>query len=319
MSTNRRILYLDQNKWVDIARAVTYPDQNPQHRAVLELLVREATAGRIIVPLTQTNIYETHKINVEERRFILADTQARLSQGKVFCGRHRRLEVEVIDVMRAAYGLERLPRADDWFLSDVFFEAALDWHDPRFDETVSPRFAEAVKANPPHFLFNHLMETPDEVRRKAVQKFTEGAEKLKALIEERRRRDAGESLSMRRRIYSATLVANELDVILGFLKKAGLPTKDEREVMEKCAQKLITDAPSYDVEVEITLKIEAQPRPVTENDFRDMQTFCTVIPYADIVIGENNFINMARQAGLGKKYETDLLTDLAGLPEILGG
>lgn len=314
-----RIICLDQNKWVDIARTVAYPDKNPRHRAVLELLVCEAQAGRIMVPLTQANIYETHKINDEQRRFILADTQARLSQGKVFCGRRRRLETEIIDVMRAAYGLPTLPRVDDWFLSDVFFEATLDWDDLRFNGMVSSRFAEAVKANPPYFLFNYLMETPEKVRRKAVQQFSEGASKLKALIEERKKRDAGESLAMRRRIYSATLIANELDVILGFVEKAGLPTKDEREVMERCAQAIVTDVPAYHVEAEITLKIEAQSRPVTENDFRDMQTFCTVIPYADIVVGENNFTNMARQAGLNTKYETRLLTDVTGLLEALGG
>ena len=52
-----------------------------------------------------------------ERRFVVAYTQATLCQGKVFRGRHKRLEVEIIDVMRAAYGLESFPRTDDWFLS----------------------------------------------------------------------------------------------------------------------------------------------------------------------------------------------------------
>jgi hypothetical protein len=311
------IIYLDQNKWVDVARAVKYPNKYPEHRAVLETLVKEAESGRIIVPLTQTNIYETHKINSTERRFDLADTQARLSQGKVFCGRRRRLEIEVIDVMRAAYGLESLPWADHWFLSDVFFEATLDWDDQRLGGIVSSRVFEAMKQNPPKFLFDYLMNTTDEVRTTAAKNFTEGSEKLKQLIEERRKRDAGKSLSMRRRIYSATLAANELDVILGFAKNAGLPTQDENDVLRKCVRKLITDAPIYYIEREITLKIEAQPRPVTENDFRDMQTFCAVMPYADVVIAENQFSNLAKQAGLDKKYQTQVLTNLSSLQDVL--
>jgi len=52
-------------------------------------LSRIADPGRIIVPLTQTNIYETHKINDPQRRHDLAYVQVTLSQGRAFRGRHR--------------------------------------------------------------------------------------------------------------------------------------------------------------------------------------------------------------------------------------
>lgn len=32
--TNAKIVYLDQNKWIDLARAVKYPDEKPEMRAV---------------------------------------------------------------------------------------------------------------------------------------------------------------------------------------------------------------------------------------------------------------------------------------------
>jgi hypothetical protein len=91
-----RIVYLDQNKWIDLARAAKYPAENSETRAILELLCAEAAAGRAVLPLTATNIYETHKINDPERRFDLAYTLATLSAGRVFRGRHKRLEVEVM-------------------------------------------------------------------------------------------------------------------------------------------------------------------------------------------------------------------------------
>jgi hypothetical protein len=84
-----QIIYLDQNKWTDLSRAVKYPVDHPELRTVLEVLVEEAKAGRIIVPLTQTNIYETHKINDPQRRHDLAYVQVTLSQGRAFRGRHR--------------------------------------------------------------------------------------------------------------------------------------------------------------------------------------------------------------------------------------
>jgi hypothetical protein len=50
-----------------------------------------------------------------------------LSQGQVFRGRLKRLETEVTDVLRGAYGLQRAEHSPHWFLSNVFFEATLEW------------------------------------------------------------------------------------------------------------------------------------------------------------------------------------------------
>jgi hypothetical protein len=139
------IVYLDQNKWIDLARAFKNPDGYSEHYSVLEKLVEGAKAGRLIVPLTQSNIYETRKISDAGRRHDLAFAQATLSQGRVFRGRHKRLEVEATDVMRRAYGLEPLPRAPNWFLSNVFFEATVEWEDDRLAGIVSSRVFEAIQ------------------------------------------------------------------------------------------------------------------------------------------------------------------------------
>ncbi len=90
-----KILYLDQNKWIELARGVKSPDNFPSQYAVVETLVREAKAGNIVIPLTFANLYETQKIGNIERRKHLAWVQSTLSQGKVFRGRHERLRVEV--------------------------------------------------------------------------------------------------------------------------------------------------------------------------------------------------------------------------------
>ncbi len=311
-----QIVYLDQNKWIDLSRAVKYPAEYPELRKVLEVLVEEAKAGRIAVPLTQTNIYETHKINDPERRHDLAYVQATLSQGRVFRGRHKRLETEVHAVLRGAYGLETADHPPHWFLSKVFFEATLEWKDPRL-VPISERVMEAIQKEPARHLFEYLMLTPEDVRVTAVATFTEGSDKLRQQIEARRARDANESLSMRRRIHSATLMVDELDLILGFVRSAGLPEQNETEILRKACRKIINDTPTFFIEREIALRLEAQTRPIEENDLRDMQTFCAVVAYADIVVAENLFSNLATQAGLHKKFETVVTTNLRALPEQL--
>jgi hypothetical protein len=162
------------------------------------------------------------------------------------------------------------------------------------------------------------METPDDVRGAAVLKFAEGSEKLRQAMEERRKRDAGESLSMRRRIHSALLMINELDLIKLIASRAGIPNYNEVEVFEANARKIINETPSYFIERELALKIEAQiNRPIESNDIRDMQAFVAVVRYSDIIVAENQFSNLAIQAGLGKKYATTITTDILSLPNLL--
>ena len=106
LMASAKILYLDQNKWIELAQGQKSPTDYPAQREVLAFLVEESNAGRLTVPLTATNLYETHKINIKERRDHLAWVQSTLSQGMVFRGRYKRLEVEVIDHLRSGSGLE---------------------------------------------------------------------------------------------------------------------------------------------------------------------------------------------------------------------
>jgi hypothetical protein len=57
---------------------------------------------------------------------------------------------------------------------------------------------ETIRKEPARYLLEYLMLTPDDVRIAAVARFTEGSDKLRQRIEERRARDANESLAMRR-------------------------------------------------------------------------------------------------------------------------
>jgi hypothetical protein len=309
-----KVIYLDQNKWIELARAVKYPSEKPDRRAVLEWLCRGVEAGRLVLPLTSTNIYETHKINDPERRFILAETQATLSKGMVFRGRHKRLEVEIIDVLRGAYGRPLFERDPHWFLSNIFFESFLEVGDPRLEMTLSDKLLDLIRSAPAGMLFDFLTTAMEDVRKFAVAQFSAGSEQLRQRIEERRARHADESTPMRRNIHSALMMHSEIDLILAVAAKAGVANKSADDLVREHARAIMDDSPTYFIEREIALRIEAQKtRKINENDFRDMQTFCAVVAYADVVIGENMFANLARQSQLDKKFDTQIITNLLEL------
>jgi len=310
------VLYLDQNKWIELARAVFAPDDFPAQYELLATLVAEAEAGRLVVPLTFTNLYETHKINRKERRDHLAWVQCTLSQGMVFRGRYKRLEIEINNHLRAGSGLEPPAREPFWFLSNMFFESTAEVGDNRIPQP-SDRVLAAIRSDPPRSMFDYLTNLPEDIRTASVSKFSEGSEKLRQALEERRERDASETLSMRRRLSSARLMINELDLVLSIIRKAGLPDCDENAVLRKFARSIMTECPTLFIEREIGLRIEAQNRPIEENDFRDMQAFCAVVAYADVIVAENMFSNLAIQAGLHNKYGTRIATELAEVLDVL--
>ena len=312
-----RIVYLDQNKWIEFARAAKFPDEHPAVRVLLDKILVAVSAGHLVLPLTATNIYETHKINDRRRREELASLQALLSGGHVFRGRYKRLEVETATLLRTIYDLPVPPREGNWFLSEVYFEAFLEFDDERLTAPVSENMRNLLRAHPSFCLYDFLVECPEDMRIAAVKRWSEGSEKLRLRVENRRAQHKKETESMRRKIYSALLMIDDIDLILTIARGIGMAWTEVSDIGAATARRIITEVPTYYVEREITLRLEAQNRPIHENDFRDMQSFCTVLPYADQVIGENQFINLSRQAGLDKKYGTELATDLLALQQQL--
>jgi hypothetical protein len=94
----------------------------------------------------------------------------------------------------------------------------------------------------------------------------------------------------------------------------GLPISSLNELGSSRVRALAAWVPAFDVERELAVKTESESRDLEENDLRDIASLYTVLPYADIYVGEKAFINRARQANLGERYHTRLLTSVAEIP-----
>jgi hypothetical protein len=237
------IVYLDQNKWIELGRAANDPARYPAVSRLLAGLVDGVAVGRLTIPLSFANIYETQKINDGRQRHELAALQAGLSKGLVFRGRHLRFKVELADFVRSAQGLPAEVRAADWFLSDIFFEAAIEAGDSRM-APVSERIISLIKSRPSEMLYDYLVNTPEDVRRFAVRQFSEGAERLRQRIENRRSRDENESLAMRRRIYSAIMMVDDMDLILSCAQAAGASWASFSDIGSSLARRMMIEVPS---------------------------------------------------------------------------
>ncbi|OJU08035.1 MAG: hypothetical protein BGN86_10005 [Caulobacterales bacterium 68-7] len=305
-----RIVFLDQNHWVSLARAAREPEAYPAEYDVLTRLGRAVEAGETIVPLSATHLHETYKIGDPRRRHDMAYTQATLSGGQVLCCRAALLHAQVTDVLRDAHGLPPIQRPERWFLSNVFIEASVELDHPSLDGKPSPKLLAAMRRHPAEFLYDYLMSADETTRLTAVSMFSAGIAELRQRIEDRRDRWREQSLAIRRRAYGATLIIDDMDRLVQIARKAGVEIAQVTDLGPALCKRLVRDVPLYNVERELSVRLEAQDRPLQENDFRDMQAYCAAVTYADAVVGENLFVNLARQARLDETYKTLLATRL---------
>jgi hypothetical protein len=313
------ILYLDQNAWVTLARAAWDKTEYPREHAILATIVEAIKAHRLIVPLSFTNLYETTKINVPVRRANMAHTQAVISGGRVFRGRRRILGDTLTAYLASHFGLPHPAPPEQWFLSDLWFESVADVSSGAFHTELSPNVIDLIQANPAELLFDYLACSDEEVRREAVRRYSAGSTELLARIEARRLAAAEATLALRRRAYGAHLILDELEFILATGRSLGLDWHHVRDIGSSLARRLTAEIPILHVERELAVRIEDQTRRISENDLRDMSAFTTVLPFADIVVAEKAFVNLALQARLGERYETKLLASIFDLSSAMLG
>lgn len=226
-------------------------------------------------------------------------------------GRHERLKQELHDALLPLTDIAPTPTDPSWFLSDIFFEAFMEIDDERMPFKAPERIVAAIRNRPAELLFDYWMSPiSDKHRNFAVTQWSEGAEDLQQRIELRRQKWKNEPLSMRRRAYSALLLIDELDTVLEIAEGLGIQWRSAAEMGSSAARRVIREVPILYTERELALRLESQNRSIDENDFRDMAAFCAAIPYANIIIGEKQFVNLAKQAQLGQEYDTVLLTKL---------
>ncbi|HZZ33438.1 MAG TPA: hypothetical protein VFE10_15765 [Phenylobacterium sp.] len=295
-----QIVYLDQNKWIDLARARQDPERDPDIHALIAPLDRAVRRGALAIPLTMSNIYETHKINDPRRRRDLAYIQAILSQGLVFRARRARLTEEFGAILRQAAGLAPAVLPPRWFLSGVFLEAVADLGEGL---VIPEAMLSAIQARPADMLFSYLADTPEDTRLEGVHRYTAGSQALCEAIETRRAQHRDEPVSMRRKIYSVLQAVDEIDLLRRVAASAGYAWTSTSDMDQVLFRRVIREAPALHVEREITLRLEAQDRAISHNDLRDMQAFATVVPYAELVVAENQFSSLARQAG---RHQADI-------------
>lgn len=311
------IVFLDQNKWIELARVEAGKVTTGPIATLYSQLVTAVEEHRVLFPLAISHILETSKRNDPVSRGWVVETQAKLSRGYVYRSRAGRLLVEIRTTLQRLLGAKSPDLPKNWAIAHGFMQAF---------EPMDTLLASAPEADRTSRLNRHVdprdqyidyMKNQDDSRRRAAHvKLAMGTSELVARIEARRALLTGNSVDLRRRAYSARLFLDHQDDMIKVLHGLGYSFEQLRALGDKAVIALIEDVPTLNVEAEMAARLEAKTGDIHPNDVFDIQSLYTAIPYSTRIVAEKGAISRAKQAKLDVRYQVSLsqsLTDLIGV------
>ena len=309
-------IFLDQNKWIELARVYSGTVKSGPSCIVYEQLVNAVSANRIVCPLTISHIVETAKRHDLVSRTHVANVQARLSKGHVFRSRTARLLIEMRNALHIAFGEQVVALPENWAVVPGFMQAFED-----YDTLVaSPEAAATTKLlnehlDPARQYVDYMLHQDDGRRRMALTAFEAESRALLGRIEARRTMMHGSTIDLRWRAYAAKLFLDNQGFVAHMLNVVGHTTDQMKSLGGEAIVEFIRNVPTLNVEAELTARLESQTGPLEVNDIRDMLSFYTAVPYAQRMIAEKGFVSLSRQAKLDIRYGVALSTKLE---EVIG-
>lgn len=309
-------IFLDQNKWIELARVYAGTVKSGPSCVAYEQLVSAVSANRIVCPLTISHIVETAKRHDPVSRSHVAEVQARLSKGHVFRSRKARLLIEMRNALHMAFGEEVVALPKNWAVVPGFRQSFED-----YDMLVaSPEAAAKTKLlnehlDPAQQYIDYMLHQDDGRRRMALTAFEAESRALLGRIEARRTIMRGSTIDLRWRAYAAKLFLDNQGFVAHMLDVIGHNIDQMKSLGGEVIVEFIRNVPTLNVEAELTARLESQTGPLEVNDIRDMLSFYTAVPYAQRMVAEKGFVSLSRQAKLDIRYGVALSTKLE---EVIG-
>jgi len=313
-----KCLYLDQNKWIDLARAHYDREGGEDFKPALAA-VRDAVAKtRIVVPISGVHVMETMAPKDDGRRR-LAEFMVDVSANNAILPH---MAIRGLEVLHAV--VRKLGLAPTTSIRPAIIRPGLSFALGAEPVVTAP---EAIKKelldlmNSRETSVRILCEAGDRAVVETIQ--AEDVAVLKALEETRQRALAELSDEMRHRVELVDLFtkgepATELHAALKSLG-IGIKAFADKFTSPEDWMAFFHDVPTVDVFVTLGLTRDKElSRKIHRNDLKDMAFLSVAVPYANIIVVENFWGSVVQRTKLDSKHKTIISTDARQLPEILG-
>jgi len=308
------IAFLDQNKWIELAKI---KKENPTSNASNNLYyyIKElTTSGKLVIPLTASNIIETSKRNEVASRLEVAMAQADLSQGYVFRSRLSRISAEVRNFLIQEFKLSARITTKEEMIALGFMQAF-----PEFDILTASEEEKQItnvindNLSPMNVYIEYMLHQNDTTRRMAHKVFQLESDQLVENIERRRAELINIDSETRKRAYAASCIYTNQNAIHMQAENLGISHERILTIIKKDPMYFIRQIPTLHSEIELSQKLESMDRPVHRNDLMDMMSYYTVLPYTQIIVAERVFHSIIKQSNLHKHNNLFITTKLSDI------
>ena len=318
-------VYLDTNKWIDLAKASVGKADGKRYADVLEIARYGKKAGLVVFPLSTSHYFEVLRIRSAKRRRHLAPVMAELSGLTTMISVPGTLEGEIDRALRARWGRPLNIREAAIFghgAGHAFSQKAIAYRVPdeaKVDEETRRRLelanSEALEVG---LLAGPAADLPhadiDPAATDAVQdRHAQEEADLGALI-----RRSGRQGGDFRHIWEARALIELVEPINEAMLRAGLSPALFPALGQEGIEAFFAELPSSYALFELRWRRHRDPNlPWTRRDLNDLYGMSMAVVHCDVVVTERHMAGLLREAKLDARHETTVLTDLADLAPVL--
>lgn len=321
-------VYLDQNKWIDLARAATGHPHGEQYKHPLRQLREAVSDGRARFVLSCAHYFETARAGDPQRRIDVATVMLELSASVTIAPPHVIVPWELDRALAQVHGLE--PSVGDLEIfgqgaAHAFNSPALTYKAPAefngvplsaavqalLSVLAGPMVERALLADagPPGIAGLPRVQI-EQHKQVTDTRFVDGQN----MVAEHLRTHGRQHL---RTAMLGTAVADVMSPLIAASQRLGVDL-DAMLGNQSQLEELISRTPSRWVEMELRRLRQANPQKIWEgNDLNDLTALSIAIPYCDIVVTERMWTGLINQAKIGDRFATSVINNVAQLPALL--
>jgi hypothetical protein len=322
-------VYLDQNKWIDLARARL--GKNEAARDVLDVAKEAVRLGLASFPLSSTHYIETWNSRSARRRWNLASTMFNLARPGGSIGPHTMagppevVEMELDVALRRRFGRPLDIRWQPVFgegVGHAFGKPAVKYEAPA-ELPLSPERRRDINYQASRLkelvsLAGPITDLPvvgidTESYKRPSRTYMEGeAGRVELFKRLRLNRDK------RAKYVGVVSLLDIFEPLNEALSRAGIDNEEFLSLSADEMMDFLSDLPSRHVDYELhRLRHEDPHLKRGLGDLEDLAALSVAIAYCDVVVTERLWAHLARRAGLEERYETRILSNVCDLLPLL--
>jgi hypothetical protein len=324
MTTDKPLyIYLDQNKWIDLARAYYDTDRGKRFRGILDRIQEGTSNQTIVCPLSSEHVFETSKTRNPAKRKRLAVVMSEISHGVTISPQSTIRRWEFAHALGKTFQ-KTYPNIPSAFGIGIPFALGKEFivRDESGNRVLMPEkfhleVNELLASS--ETMISFLVGNNNEATNlKALEQYNKSQAEFVRRVESFREKSKQHGKVTHRRSYIANLTIAIQDELIEALKLYDKTMDDFLDLGRDGITSIYENCPTVDIEIALAVSRNEQwDKKVKANDSVDIAFLTIAIPCCDVIVTEKFWGTLARQKKLHQKYRTLLFGDLNELENIL--